>query len=71
MVGYLIALLAVALAAGIRLGLEPWLAGRAHYLVFIVAVFIAALFGGTGPAIVAAPGFARRARRVWPRSMNC
>lgn len=54
MVGYLLALLAVALAAGIRFGLEPWLAGRAHYLVFIVAVFIAALFGGTWPAIVAA-----------------
>lgn len=54
MVGYLLALLAVIFAAGIRFGLEPWLAGRAHYLVFIVAVFIAAMFGGTLPAIFAA-----------------
>ena len=51
---YLIALLAVLFAAAIRFGLEPWLAGRAHYLVFVVAVFIAAMFGGSIPAALAA-----------------
>lgn len=51
---YLIALLAVLFAAAIRFGLEPWLAGRAHYLVFVVAVFIAAMFGGSVPALLAA-----------------
>lgn len=54
MVSYLIALLAALLAAAVRFGLEPWLAGRAHYLVFVVAVFVAAMFGGTLPAIFAA-----------------
>lgn len=51
---YLIALLAVLFAAAIRFGLEPWLAGRAHYLVFVVAVFVAAMFGGSIPAALAA-----------------
>lgn len=54
MASYLIALLAVLFAAAIRFGLEPWLGGRAHYLVFVVAVFIAAMFGGSLPALFAA-----------------
>jgi two-component system sensor kinase FixL len=54
MVSYLIALLAVLFAAAVRFGLEPWLGGRAHYLVFVVAVFIAAMFGGSLPALFAA-----------------
>lgn len=54
MVSYLIALLAVLFAAAVRFGLEPWLGGRAHYLVFVVAVFIAAMFGGSLPAFFAA-----------------
>jgi len=52
-VSYLIALLAVLFAAAVRFGLEPWLGGRAHYLVFVVAVFIAAMFGGSLPALFA------------------
>lgn len=54
MVSYLIALLAVLFATAVRFGLEPWLGGRAHYLVFVVAVFIAAMFGGSLPAMFAA-----------------
>ncbi|TAK15152.1 MAG: DUF4118 domain-containing protein [Rhizorhabdus sp.] len=54
MASYLIALLAVLFATAVRFGLEPWLGGRAHYLVFVVAVFIAAMFGGSLPAMFAA-----------------
>lgn len=52
-IGYLIATLAVLFAATIRFGLEPWLSGRALYLAFMVAVFVAAVFGGPMPAIFA------------------
>lgn len=53
-IGYAIALLAVLFATAVRFGLEPWLGGRAHYLVFVVAVLVAAVFGGRLPAIFAA-----------------
>jgi two-component system, LuxR family, sensor kinase FixL len=49
-----VAILAVALAFGLRLALDPWLTGGAHYLLFTAAVVIAGVFGGTLPAIAAA-----------------
>lgn len=52
--GYGIALAAVILAALVRLSLDPWLSGRAHYLLFTAAVLVAALFGGPVPAVFAA-----------------
>lgn len=50
---YLIAVLAVAVAYGVRLGLDPWLADRAPYLLFTPAVLVAAVFGGLWPGLLA------------------
>ncbi|MCX8475491.1 MAG: PAS domain S-box protein [Sphingomonas sp.] len=49
-----VAVLAVAVALGVRLALDPLLAGRAHYLLFTAAVVVAGVFGGALPAIAAA-----------------
>lgn len=49
-----VAVLAVALAFGARLALDPLLAGRAHYLLFTAAVVVAGIYGGALPAIMAA-----------------
>jgi two-component system sensor kinase FixL len=51
--GGAIAIATVAVAGAIRWALDPWLAGRAHYLLFVVAVVSAALYGGLLPALVA------------------
>lgn len=51
---YGIAILAVLLAALVQVGLDPWLAARSPYLLFLVAVLGAALFGGPLPAVAAA-----------------
>ena len=51
--GYLRAVVAVAIAALVRFSFDPWLAGRAHFLFFTVAILFAAIFGGRGPAILA------------------
>ncbi|PCD02153.1 PAS domain-containing sensor histidine kinase [Sphingomonas spermidinifaciens] len=52
--GYGVAIAAVLVAAVVRLGLEPWLIGRAHYLLFTAAVLVAAIYGGARPAVFAA-----------------
>jgi two-component system sensor kinase FixL len=52
--GYGVAIAAVLVAALVRLGLEPWLTGRAHYLLFTAAVLVAAIHGGALPAVFAA-----------------
>jgi two-component system sensor kinase FixL len=52
--GYGFAIAAVSLAALVRLGLEPWLTGRAHYLLFTAAILVAAVYGGPLPAVFAA-----------------
>lgn len=52
-VGYAIALAAVLVATAARLGLEPWLGGRGHYLLSIVAVLVAGATGGPRPALAA------------------
>ena len=52
--GYGIAIATVLVAALVRLGLETWLNGRAHYLMFTAAVLIAAIYGGVMPAVFAA-----------------
>lgn len=49
-----VAILVVAIALAIRLALDPWLAGGAHYLFFTAAVVIVGVFGGVWPAITAA-----------------
>jgi two-component system sensor kinase FixL len=51
--GTAVAISSVAVAAAIRWALDPWLAGRAHYLLFVVAVVIAALYGGFLAALLA------------------
>ena len=51
---YLVALVAVAAAIGLRFALEPWLAMRVPYVTLFGAVIVAAWFGGFGPAITAA-----------------
>lgn len=51
--GYLLAILAVVAAAGLRLVTSPWLDERAHYLLFMLAVIWAALGAGARPAVLA------------------
>lgn len=43
---YAVATLAVVVAALVRAGLEPWLAGHSSVLVFTISVMLAARFGG-------------------------
>jgi two-component system sensor kinase FixL len=50
---FVVAFGAVLAATLLRLGLEPWLSGRATYLMFAAAVLAAATWGGRGPAIAA------------------
>jgi two-component system sensor kinase FixL len=50
---YLIAIVAVGIAFGIRLLLEPALNDQARFLFYIPAVLIAGAVGGAGPGIVA------------------
>lgn len=52
--GYGLALVATGLAIFARLALEQWLDARSPYLLFTVPVLVAAGFGGTGPAVLAA-----------------
>jgi PAS domain S-box-containing protein len=52
---YLIALLAVCAALGLRAGLDPWLGARVPYITLFGAVIVAAWFGGAWPALAAAP----------------
>jgi two-component system sensor kinase FixL len=51
--GVAVAISSVAVAGAIRFALDPWLAGRAHYLLFVVAVVTAALCGGLLSALLA------------------
>jgi two-component system sensor kinase FixL len=51
--GYAIAAGAVLAAGILRMSLDPWLAGRATYLLFTAAVLAAAVLGGKGPAVAA------------------
>ncbi|MCC2979502.1 PAS domain S-box protein [Sphingomonas sp. IC4-52] len=48
-----VAVLAVAAALALRLALDLWLAGTAHYLLFTAAVVVVGVFGGVGPAVFA------------------
>src|SRR4051812_8145616 len=50
---YAAATLAVALATGIRLSLQPILAGRQPFVFFYFAVVFAAWNGGSGPSVLA------------------
>jgi len=50
---YSIAVIAIAVALALRLGLSPVLGGQASYLFFFPAILIASAFGGWGPGIVA------------------
>jgi K+-sensing histidine kinase KdpD len=52
-VKYLVALLAVGIAFGVRLALEPFLEDQARFLFCIPAVLVASAVGGAGPGIVA------------------
>jgi PAS domain S-box-containing protein len=51
---YVVALLAVCAALGLRAGLDPWLGNRVPYITLFGAIIVAAWYGGPGPAIVAA-----------------
>jgi len=51
---YLVALLAVAAALGLRALLTPWLGERVPYITIFGAVIVAAWYGGAGPAFFAA-----------------
>ena len=51
---YLIALLAVCAALGLRAGLDPWLGPRVPYITLFGAIIVAAWYGGAGPALLAA-----------------
>lgn len=52
--GYLLAVTLVGLAFVLRLSVDPWLGEQSPYLLFVVAVAVAGLFGGVRPALLAA-----------------
>ena len=51
---WVVALVAVAVAVGLRYALDPWLGARVPYITLYGALIVAAWFGGIGPAILAA-----------------
>src|SRR5688500_12706984 len=51
--GYAVALAATLAALGLRLALDPWLAGTTPFLMFAPAVMVSAWYGGTGPGVAA------------------
>ena len=51
--GYLVALLATAIAAACRIALQPFLGDAMPFLLFPVAITLAAFYGGFGPGLVA------------------
>jgi PAS domain S-box-containing protein len=51
---YLVALLAVCVALGLRATLDPWLGARVPYITLFGAIIVAAWYGGAGPALAAA-----------------
>ena len=51
---YLVALIAVGAALGLRVALDPWLGARTPYITVFGAVIVAAWYGGVGPAFLAA-----------------
>jgi PAS domain S-box-containing protein len=53
-VRWVVALLAVAVAVGARFALDPWLGARVPYVTLYGALIVAAWYGGTGPAFLAA-----------------
>jgi two-component system sensor kinase FixL len=53
LVRYGIAVVATAVALGVRLALDPILREEAHFLLYVPAVLTAAAFGGLGPGLLA------------------
>ena len=51
--GYVVAVLATAIAAMLRWLLDPWLGNTLPFVTLFAAVAVAAFFGGYGPALVA------------------
>ncbi len=51
---YVVALLAVGVALGLRLALDPWLGARVPFITLFGAIVVAAWYGGAGPAALAA-----------------
>jgi PAS domain S-box-containing protein len=51
---YVVALVAVGVALGIRLALDPWLGWRVPFITLFGAIIVAAWYGGAGPALLAA-----------------
>jgi K+-sensing histidine kinase KdpD len=49
---YAFAVLAIALAVGIRVALEPFVGGRVQFSLLLLATLLVAWYGGTGPAIL-------------------
>ena len=52
--GYGLAIVAVAVAALVRLAFDPWVPGRGYFLFFGVAVLATGAFAGRGPALLSA-----------------
>jgi PAS domain S-box-containing protein len=52
-VRWIVALVGVAVAAGLRFALDPWLGAAHPFPLFLGAVIVAAWFGGIAPAVVA------------------
>ena len=50
---YAIALIAVAATAGLRFTLSPWIGERLPFVTLFFGVFVAAWYGGLGPALMA------------------
>src|SRR5262245_53647912 len=51
--GYFVAIVATGVAAAIRMALHPFLGDSMPFLLFPVAITVAAFFGGFGPGVVA------------------
>ena len=50
---WVVALVAVAVAAGLRFALDPWLGAAHPFPLFLAAVIVAVWFGGIAPALIA------------------
>jgi two-component system sensor kinase FixL len=50
--GYLVAVLATGAAVAARFALDPWLHDTALFVLFLPAVFVSAMWGGMGPALL-------------------
>ncbi|MBB4096484.1 sensor histidine kinase [Sphingomonas kyeonggiensis] len=67
--GILLALLAATVAGALRALLDPWLGDRPQYLIFLLAVLVAALLGGLLPGLIATVSSIAIENLATPRGM--